>query len=160
MPYLITKTGMGWTETAPATSGDFFGGLMSMVEWFNIYIFLDLNARKREAPFLGIALQGENFGKNFLKYHRFSRAKYFGFFLQVRGLLLVYPLNSRPRHGVAGRANIMLDLTIYIELYNCFPLHALNQKTELHLPAELRLPVPARWHSHRGLLHHTEERRR
>ena len=58
-PHLITITGMGSTETAPATSGDFF-----MSIWFNdltCIFFKDLNARKREAPFLGIALRGENF---------------------------------------------------------------------------------------------------
>ncbi len=132
---------------------------MSMVEYYLTSIFFkDPNARKREAPFLGIALQGETFRMICLR-HKVFQGKIR--FFQVRGLLLVHPLNSRRRHGVAGRANIMLDSTIYIELYNYFPLHALNKKkTELHVPPERRLPVPARRHSHRGLLHHTEERRR
>ncbi len=116
-PCLITKTEMGWTETAPATSGDFFGGLMSMVEYYLTSIFFkDPNARKREAPFLGIALQGETFRMICLR-HKVFQGKIR--FFQVRGLLLVHPLNSRRRHGVAGRANIMLDSTHWT--LNFFP---------------------------------------
>ncbi len=82
---------------------------MVAYELTSTYIFLDLNARKREAPFLGIALQGENFRMIFLR-HKVFQGKILVFF-KVRGLLLVHPLNRRRRHGVAGRANTILDST-------------------------------------------------